>query len=269
MRDHSDAEYEPDEPDMDEEEPVGESGDPDVLLDVPQLQVEEINLKVENLQARVSLQAEVLDLLKLGVGADVSLGHVELDIKGVEARALLKVRLDNVAAIVGRVLSTIDRNPQILEQVTSGLGSATERLGSGAEQAVGELGEGAGEAVQDVGKGAGKAVEEVGEGAGGAVEDAGEAAGKVAEEVGEGAGKATEEAGGTATETVRSAGRTAKRSTGKVSGKVSDKASGHVSGATGRTMKEPASESKGGSEPGRALRKRKATTRGRERERPP
>lgn len=131
MRNHADAEYEPDEPDTDEpdtgeEEPVGESGDPDVLLDVPQLQVEEINLKVENLQARVSLQAEVLDLLKLGVGADVSLGHVELDIKGVEARALLKVRLDNVAAIVGRVLSTIDRNPQILEQVTSGLGSATE-----------------------------------------------------------------------------------------------------------------------------------------------
>ncbi|MFE9391507.1 hypothetical protein ACFYMN_19365, partial [Streptomyces sp. NPDC006784] len=147
-------------------QPAGRSDDPDVLLDVPQLRVEEIDLQVEDLQARVSLQAEVLDLLKLNVGADVSLGRVELDIKGVEAQALLKVRLDNVAAIVGRVLSTIDRNPQILEQVTSGVGSAAESLGSGAGKAVGELGEGAGEAVEDVGKGASKAVEDVGEGAG-------------------------------------------------------------------------------------------------------
>ncbi|HET6635258.1 MAG TPA: hypothetical protein VFH77_09530, partial [Streptomyces sp.] len=35
--------------------------DPDVLLDVPQLHVDEIGLEVENLRARVSLQAEVLD----------------------------------------------------------------------------------------------------------------------------------------------------------------------------------------------------------------
>ena len=58
----------------------------------------------------VSLQAEVLELLKLDVGADVQLGKVDLDIKGLAAQALLKVRLDRVAAIVGRVLTTIDRN---------------------------------------------------------------------------------------------------------------------------------------------------------------
>lgn len=84
---------------------------PDVLLDVPEVKVDEINLEVEDLRARVSLQSEVLDLLRLNVGADVLLGRVHLEIKGVEAQALLKVRLDHVAQMVERVLTTIDNNP--------------------------------------------------------------------------------------------------------------------------------------------------------------
>jgi hypothetical protein len=44
------------------------------LLDVPVVKVDEINLDVEQLRARVSLQAEVLDLLRLNVGADVFIG---------------------------------------------------------------------------------------------------------------------------------------------------------------------------------------------------
>ncbi|PAX85879.1 hypothetical protein CLM82_30480 [Streptomyces albidoflavus] len=43
----------------------------------------------------------MLSLLKLNVGADVELSGVELDIKGVDAQALLNVRLDNVAALIG------------------------------------------------------------------------------------------------------------------------------------------------------------------------
>ncbi len=84
--------------------------EPDVLLDVPVVKVDEITFEVEELRARILLQAEVLDLLKLNVGADVFIGHVGLEIKGVEAQALLKVRLDNVARILDRVLTTIDRN---------------------------------------------------------------------------------------------------------------------------------------------------------------
>ena len=68
--------------------------EPDVLLDVPVVKVDEITFEVEELRARILLQAEVLDLLKLNVGADVFIGHVGLEIKGVEAQALLKVRLE-------------------------------------------------------------------------------------------------------------------------------------------------------------------------------
>jgi hypothetical protein len=104
------------------------SAEPDVLLDIPQLRVEEIVLEVEDLRAHVSVQAEVLNLLRLSVGADVQLGGVHLEIKGVEAQALLKVRLDKVAEIINRVLATIDRNPEIVGQIVAPLGAAASEL---------------------------------------------------------------------------------------------------------------------------------------------
>ena len=91
------------------------SGEPDVLLDVPVLKVEEINLTVEGLRAHVAVLAELADLVKLSVGADVGLDKVELEIKGVEAQALLKVRLEQVRAILDKALTTIGDNPEILE----------------------------------------------------------------------------------------------------------------------------------------------------------
>ncbi|MEV5016619.1 hypothetical protein ACIGW1_20635 [Streptomyces sp. NPDC053780] len=195
MPDRDDAENETFEQEWDDEEEApagaGHDGEPDVLLDVPELHVEEISLHVENLQARVSLSAEVLDLLKLNVGADASLGRVELDIKGVQAQALLKVRLDNVAEMVGRVLSTVDAHPQILERLTSGLDSAAESLGSGAGRVAGELAEDAGDAVRGVGESAGKAVREVGDGAGEVVgKTSGRAAREASPETGRGSGRA-------------------------------------------------------------------------------
>ena len=75
-------------------------GDPDVLLDVPVVKVDSIHFELDDLDAHVALKAHVLDLVKLNVGVYVHLGKVKLDIKGVEAQALLKVRLDHVAAIV-------------------------------------------------------------------------------------------------------------------------------------------------------------------------
>ncbi|MBV2367229.1 hypothetical protein, partial [Streptomonospora nanhaiensis] len=118
--------------------------EPDVLLDVPDLAVDEIDLDVENLRARVSLQAEVGDLLRLNVGADVDLGAVSLTLRGVEAQARLKVRLDNVAAIIERVLRTIDENPQLITEGLAGpLKSAVDEVGGVAGQATGVLGRGA------------------------------------------------------------------------------------------------------------------------------
>ena len=70
----------------------------------------------------------MLNLLRLSVGADVQLGGVHLEIKGVEAQALLKVRLDKVAEIINRVLATIDRNPEIIDQIVGPLSAPSSEL---------------------------------------------------------------------------------------------------------------------------------------------
>jgi hypothetical protein len=120
---------------------------PDVLLDVQNLRVDEIDLQLEQLQAHVALSARVMDLLHLDVGVDADLRGVGLKIKGVEAQALLKVRLENLAVIVDRVMDTVDANPQLL----ASLGAALHDVGAGTGRALGEVGEAAGSAVRDVG----------------------------------------------------------------------------------------------------------------------
>src|SRR3954468_12482359 len=66
---------------------LGANADPDVLLSVPHLGVDEITFELRDLRAHVNLEAQVLDLVRLHVGADVSLGEVNLRVAGVRAQA--------------------------------------------------------------------------------------------------------------------------------------------------------------------------------------
>ena len=108
------------------------SQEPDVLLDVPVLKVEEITLTVEGLRAHVAVLAELADLVKLSVGADVELDKVELQIKGVEAQALLKVRLEQVRAILDKALTTIGENPEILQSLVRTVDRTVGEVGGAA-----------------------------------------------------------------------------------------------------------------------------------------
>jgi e3 binding domain len=188
---------------------------PDVLLDAPVVSIKDLDFELDDLRAKVSLFAKVLELVELSAGIDAYLGKVKLTIESVDVQALLKVRLDNVTAILDRVLTTIDRNPQIVQELASGVGSAVEDVGKGSGELVGE---GATEAVSDIGSGMGSAVEDVGVGAGSAVEDVGGGAGEAAGEVGQGAGQAAEQVGD-------SAGRAAQGATdaaGEAAGQAGD-----------------------------------------------
>jgi hypothetical protein len=91
-----------------------EDQEPDVLLDVSNLEVDRITLEVEDLRAHVSILAELANLLSLSVGVDARLDRVKLEIEGVEAKVLLKVRLRHVRAILEKALDTLAQNPEIL-----------------------------------------------------------------------------------------------------------------------------------------------------------
>ena len=116
------------------------SDQPDVLLDVPDLSVEQITLEVDNLQVHIALDARLANLLKLTAGADASIDKVKLDIKGVHAQATLIVRLDNVRAIIERTLQTLDNNPQILTQLLSTVDNTVNTVGGVANNTVGVVG---------------------------------------------------------------------------------------------------------------------------------
>src|ERR1051325_5287305 len=89
----------------------------DVILEVPELSVDSIGLTVENVRAKVSLNANAMNLVQLNAGVDVGIKKVQLGIVGVYGEVYLYADLDNVARIVDRVVATLDRNPKILTQV--------------------------------------------------------------------------------------------------------------------------------------------------------
>jgi hypothetical protein len=215
------------------------AGPPDVLLDIPELKIDLIHFELDDLDAHVAVKANVLNLVKLTVGVDVHLSRVKLDIKGVEAEVVLKAHLDHVAAIVDRLMTSLDRNPALIEglsraveQVGEGAGEAVDKtgdaakdlghgarsalkdVGHGAGHAVGDIGEGAGQAVGDVGQGAGQAVGDVGQGAGEAVGDVGQGAGQAVGDVGQGAGQAVGDVGQGAGQAVGDVGQGAGQAVG-------------------------------------------------------
>jgi predicted metal-dependent hydrolase len=136
--------------------------DVDVLLDVSELEVDRINLTVRNLRAHVSVLAELASLLSLQIGVDARLEETELEIEGVRAKLLLKVRLDDIRAVLREALQTVAEHPQILriltravdEVVTGRLGDALGTLENALEglevgEPVGELPKGRLEDVRD------------------------------------------------------------------------------------------------------------------------
>ena len=129
------------------------SDDPDLTLDIPSLEVEELNLDVENLRARISLHAELADMVKLNVGLEADVDKVKLEAKGVKAELLLKAGLDNVRAVLSQALDALDNNPKILEDLirdSAETAGGSERALEGAAGTIGDTPErGADEDTED------------------------------------------------------------------------------------------------------------------------
>jgi hypothetical protein len=181
----------------------------DVYVDVPVVKVDEIKFELDDFRAHLAVLAEAGHFVQLTAGAGVRLGKVELDIQGVETQALLEARLDNVSAILARVLTSLDRNPQLLKSVGDALGDVgggardlltdtgdtVKSAGKGAESAVQDVGSGAGKGVAGIGQGAQQGVEGLGAGAQQGVEGLGQGAQQGVEGVGQGAQQGLQDLG--------------------------------------------------------------------------
>jgi hypothetical protein len=181
----------------------------DVYVDAPVVKVDEIKFEMDDLRVHLAVLAEAGHFVQLHAGAAARLGKVELDIQGVETQAVLEARLDNVTAILARVLTTLDRNPELLQSVGEALGDvgggahdllgdagdAVRSAGKGAESAVQDVGRGAGSGVAGLGRGTQQGVAALGEGAQQGVEGLGAGARQGVEGVGQGAQQGLEELG--------------------------------------------------------------------------
>jgi len=107
----------------------------DVVLDVPNLCVENIHLKVDTVTAKISLDARVSNLVRVSAGADVFIGDVDLTIRGVRAQALLLVDLDDVYHVVDQTLTFVDNHPEVVKQ----LGSTLQNTGAAVGGVVGDV----------------------------------------------------------------------------------------------------------------------------------
>jgi pyruvate/2-oxoglutarate dehydrogenase complex dihydrolipoamide acyltransferase (E2) component len=89
--------------------------DADVVLDIPVLNVEELDLDVEELRAHISARAELAGFLNIDIGVSAYVDKVKLNVKGLEAQVQLKVKLERILGSIDRALQAIDNNPQILD----------------------------------------------------------------------------------------------------------------------------------------------------------
>ncbi|MFG2167271.1 hypothetical protein [Micromonospora chersina] len=111
--------------------------DPDVVLQIPHLRVDDVCVEGDDVDAHVSLRARLGSLLQLDVGVQARLGTARVDVRGVTTEAMLEVRLDELNAILDRALSTVDRNPQIVEAVVGTVDTTVDQEGRTAQQALG------------------------------------------------------------------------------------------------------------------------------------
>jgi len=181
------------------------SHDPDVFVDISKCKVDEIYVDVEHLEAHLALRAKLANLLQVVAGVHVSLGKVEVDIKGMEAEARLKVRLENLYDILDRALTTLDRNPEILEglvhtldDTVGDIGQLGEKAlgpGGAASQAVGGLTNAAGQALGPGGA-VGQVAGDAGQALGGLGQTAGQALGGLEQTAGQALGGVGQSIGG-------------------------------------------------------------------------
>jgi len=101
----------------------------DVVLDIPNLCVNRIFLKVDSVTAKLNLNARVANLVRVDAGADVLIGTVDLTVQGVRAQALLLVDLDDVVYIVDQTLTFVDNHPEIVQQLGSTLQNTVGAVG--------------------------------------------------------------------------------------------------------------------------------------------
>ncbi|MDT0630694.1 hypothetical protein [Rubrivirga litoralis] len=86
-----------------------------VRLDVRRLDVDSLSVTARSLDARLNLDAHVGDLVRIEAGVRVRLDSVDVDIRGAEAVADLRIQLDAVVRVLLEALAAVRETPALVE----------------------------------------------------------------------------------------------------------------------------------------------------------
>jgi hypothetical protein len=130
---------------------------------------------VRKLEAHLALRAEVANLVNLVAGVHVGIDEVKIDLKDVDAQAMLKVRLENTYNILDRTLTTLDENPEIVQGLLETADTAVQETGD-----IGKEATKPGGAVSQIGGGLGDTLGQVGDGLSGTLSGLGDGISNIA-----------------------------------------------------------------------------------------
>ncbi|KAF2431424.1 hypothetical protein EJ08DRAFT_670027 [Tothia fuscella] len=103
--------------------------EPDVFLNAS-VNVGSINLDVQNLTAKINLDAEVRELLSFSAGVTAHIDRVQLVIQNISAYVHLEARLENLVLMINDVLDSVDINP-LIATLGNDLGNVVNQTAGG------------------------------------------------------------------------------------------------------------------------------------------
>jgi hypothetical protein len=91
---------------------------PDVEIHVPELDIDRLELTLENLVARVDVEATIgrpgNEFLNISIGVNARIDSAQIVLEDVQAEAHVIAYLDDVRVIALRALEVLDHHPEIL-----------------------------------------------------------------------------------------------------------------------------------------------------------
>ena len=91
---------------------------PDVEIHVPELDIDRLEITLENLHARVDVDATIgrpgHEFLNISIGVNARLDSAQIVLEDVQAEAHVIAFLDDVRVIALRALEVVDHHPEIL-----------------------------------------------------------------------------------------------------------------------------------------------------------
>ena len=101
--------------------------EPDLSLNAS-VQVGELDITVDNLTAKINLDAQVLQLLQFNAGVDLSIDRVSLLIQDIKAEVLLEARLANLVRMINDTPNSLDLNRILatIGQAAGGIANTTD-----------------------------------------------------------------------------------------------------------------------------------------------